>query len=404
MKKFLGISLASAMLFAGGYEFGLGAGRSQVVHAPISHFDSYNLRIGKKLEKNHVLRFELERSEKFGGFNDPKHNINLTNEHLLRAMINVEKDFKWGRAIPYAFVGAGYQWVSGDYDNNLIGNAGLGLKLPIYKALNLFAEVRAIRDFGNNDNYYGWLSGLGFAFGATPEQPKVVDSDGDGVADSLDKCPNTPANVKVDANGCPVDSDGDGVADYLDTCPNTPANVKVNANGCPIDSDGDGVADYLDKCPNTPANAKVDANGCPVDSDGDGVADYLDKCPNTPSGMKVNNVGCPVSFNFEVQFDCCKAEIKPQYMERIRKFAEFLKQNPGYKAEIQGYTDNTGSKEYNILLSQRRAKAVYDALIKLGVPKDRLTWAGYGPANPIAPNDTPEGRAKNRRVVAKLFY
>jgi len=122
-----------------------------------------------------------------------------------------------------------------------------------------------------------------------------VDSDHDGVADYLDRCPNTPAGVQVDANGCPVDSDGDGVADYLDKCPNTPRGAPVDATGCPKDSDGDGVADYLDKCPNTPANARpVDANGCPVDSDHDGVADYLDKCPNTAAGTQVDANGCPV--------------------------------------------------------------------------------------------------------------
>jgi OOP family OmpA-OmpF porin len=121
-----------------------------------------------------------------------------------------------------------------------------------------------------------------------------IDTDKDGVPDHLDKCPNTPAGVRVDASGCPVDSDGDGVADYLDKCPNTPRGVKVDANGCPVDTDKDGVPDYLDKCPNTPAGVKVDSNGCPVDSDGDGVPDYLDKCPNTPRGTKVDANGCSI--------------------------------------------------------------------------------------------------------------
>ena len=121
------------------------------------------------------------------------------------------------------------------------------------------------------------------------------DSDGDGVPDNLDRCPNTPHGVAVDANGCPRDSDGDGVPDYLDRCPNTPRGTPVDANGCPRDSDGDGVPDNLDRCPNTPPNARpVDANGCPVDTDGDGVPDYLDRCPNTAPGTRVDANGCPI--------------------------------------------------------------------------------------------------------------
>jgi OOP family OmpA-OmpF porin len=310
---------------------------------------------------------------------------------------------------------------------------GIGAKYLINEKWSVFGELRGLRDFNNNDNHDGLLFGFIYKF-QQPKAPVVLDSDHDGVADYLDKCPNTPAGVKVDQNGCPVDSDHDGVADYLDKCPNTPAGVKVDQNGCPVDSDRDGVADYLDKCPNTPAGVKVDQNGCPVDSDHDGVADYLDKCPNTPAGVKVDqngcpvdsdhdgvpdyldkcpntpkgfNVdknGCPVTFNFAIHFDNNSAKIKPEYMEKIKEFAEFLKQNPNVKAEIQGYTDNRGSAVYNQKLSQRRAKAVYEALIKLGIDKNRLSYKGYGEANPIAPNDTPEGREKNRRVVAKLIF
>ena len=85
-------------------------------------------------------------------------------------------------------------------------------------------------------------------------------------------------------------------------------------------------------------------------------------------------------------------------------FAEFLKQNPSVKAEIQGYTDNKGSKAYNIKLSAKRAKSVYNELINLGISADRLSYKGYGPENPIASNATAEGKLLNRRVVAKLIY
>ena len=140
----------------------------------------------------------------------------------------------------------------------------------------------------------------------TPKNVKVdkngcpIDSDGDGVPDYLDKCPNTPADAygKIDDYGCPVDTDGDGVPDYLDRCANTPLAAKgfINEKGCPLDTDKDGVPDYMDKCSSTPDGVTVDAEGCPVDTDGDGVADYLDLCPKTPADAKasVDKNGCPL--------------------------------------------------------------------------------------------------------------
>lgn len=90
--------------------------------------------------------------------------------------------------------------------------------------------------------------------------------------------------MKVGPDGCPLDSDGDGVPDSYDKCPNTPPGTKVDADGCPLDSDGDGIPDSIDKCPDTPKGVIVNADGCPLDSDGDGVPDGIDECPNTLPG------------------------------------------------------------------------------------------------------------------------
>lgn len=244
----------------------------------------------------------------------------------------------------------------------------------------------------------------------TPEGVKVdkdgcpLDSDKDGVYDYLDKCPGTPEGVKVDSNGCPLDSDKDGVYDYLDKCPGTPEGVKVDANGCPLDSDKDGVADYLDKCPNTPERAKVDPNGCPLDSDKDGVYDGLDKCPNSPVGSKVDKDGCEISISLMVFFDTNRSEVKEQYYDEIEKVAKFMKQYPDIKIEIAGHTDSRGSREKNIKLSQERAAAVANVLVKkFGISKDRVSAKGYGPDKPIYTNETEEGRQKNRRVEAVII-
>ena len=108
---------------------------------------------------------------------------------------------------------------------------------------------------------------------------KLIDTDGDGVTDSLDQCNDTPSGQTVDSNGCSdsqKDSDVDGVNDDVDTCPDTPSGETVDSNGCSdsqIDTDGDGVTDDIDTCPDTPSGRIVDENGCsnPIYLDSNGV-------------------------------------------------------------------------------------------------------------------------------------
>ena len=222
------------------------------------------------------------------------------------------------------------------------------------------------------------------------------DSDGDGVPDHKDECPNTPKGVKVDERGCPLDTDGDGVPDYLDECPNTPKGVEVDEKGCPPDSDGDGVPDYLDECPGTPKGAKVDERGCPLDTDGDGVPDYLDECPGTPKGAKVDERGCWVIS--EALFDFNKYLIKTEFYPHLDEIITVLQENPTLVVEIQGHTDNVGSSQYNRKLSENRANAVKNYLIKKGINDQRLIAVGFGFSRPKTTNRTEEGKALNRRV------
>lgn len=235
-----------------------------------------------------------------------------------------------------------------------------------------------------------------------PAAPKPVDkdSDGDGVVDSKDKCPNTPAGRKVNSDGCELDSDGDGVVDGLDRCPTTPAGRKVNSQGCEIDSDGDGVFDDQDKCPGTPAGQKVGPNGCEVDSDGDGIVDSQDKCPTVYAKTAD---GCPVAAPAKlvlegVNFDNDQATLKADAMTILDQAAESLKQWGNIKVEVAGHTDSLSSDAYNLSLSQRRADVVRSYLIGKGIDGDRLTAKGYGESSPVAENESEAGRYKNRRV------
>ncbi len=241
------------------------------------------------------------------------------------------------------------------------------------------------------------------------------DSDGDGVADEEDACPDTPKGVKVDDRGCPLDTDGDGVPDYLDRCPDTPKGVRVDKDGCPLDSDGDGVPDYLDRCPDTPKGAPVDKDGCPLDSDGDGVPDYLDKCPDTPKGVPVDDAGCPPELitvhddgtwevKTQVFFDLNKAVIRDEAKPALDQLAEAMKspRYAGWSVEVQGHCDKSGPRTFNERLSQKRADAVREYLVARGVAADRLVAKGYAWDRPRYPNDR-EHRALNRRVEFRPF-
>ena len=201
----------------------------------------------------------------------------------------------------------------------------------------------------------------------------------------------------------PADSDGDGVVDELDACPDTPEGVTVDAKGCPLDSDGDGVPDYMDRCPDTPATVIVHSDGCPVDSDGDGVPDYLDRCPNTPEGATVNEVGC-WAFRATALFNTNSSYIMGSAYPLLDEVVTILKNDPEMKLEIQGHADNTGTPEYNLWLSERRANRVMDYMVSKGIDPDRLTAKGYGSTQPVVSNDTAEGRARNRRVELKRVF
>ncbi len=196
------------------------------------------------------------------------------------------------------------------------------------------------------------------------------------------------------------DSDGDGVKDKDDKCPN----VAGTANGCP-DADGDGVADADDQCPDVAGTV----NGCP-DTDGDGVADINDKCPNVAGPDQ----GCP-KHHFEhvaimekaqkgLFFNTGSAVIKEESFVVLDNVYKLMSENKNIKLSIEGHTDNTGSADGNKKLSQERADAAKAYLVNKGIDASRISTKGYGQDKPVADNSTTEGRQKNRRVEFRIKY
>ena len=277
----------------------------------------------------------------------------------------------------------------------------------------------------------------------TPVKAPVADSDYDGVPDSLDKCPLTPAGSAADDKGCPPDADKDGVPDSADKCPGTPAGAKVDAKGCPNNpgpaagnsggnwkgGGGPGYGNgepvkfinnnnvYATPAPDKPAE-KAPAKPAPEpkaspvarndDADQDGVPDTKDLCPGTAAGVKVNEKGCALplekdlSITLKVLFATDKATIISKAMEDIRKVADFMRTYPDATVIIEGHTDDRASDMHNVLLSYRRAEAVRRELIRAGADPAHLKAVGYGEAMPVAGNDTEEVRQQNRRVVATV--
>ncbi|PWN57371.1 OmpA family protein [Abyssibacter profundi] len=231
----------------------------------------------------------------------------------------------------------------------------------------------------------------------------VGDADGDGVNDTLDRCPNTPAGVAVTLEGCEADDDFDGVVNSIDQCPRTPNGVPVDATGCSADADLDGVLDAYDECPDSAPGAQVNARGCEgvQDADEDGVADSMDRCPGTGAGIVVDTEGCAIKQTFAlegVKFEFNSAKLTANAKIVLQDVIDTLSGQPSMQAQVAGHTDSKGLAAYNERLSEERAMSVKQFLVDNGIDADRLTVVGYGESKPIASNDTEEGREANRRV------
>jgi OOP family OmpA-OmpF porin len=150
-----------------------------------------------------------------------------------------------------------------------------------------------------------------------------------------------------------------------------------------------------------PATAPAAAPAMPADSDGDGVTDDADRCANTPAGDRVGPHGCSCDVTVQLQYEFDSDSLTADDKARLDVVAQRLKELTFESGEVGGYTDSIGDDAYNLDLSKRRAQSALDYLTSLGIAPGQMTALGYGEADPIADNATPEGQALNRRAVIR---
>jgi len=310
--------------------------------------------------------------------------------------------------------------------NALVYDLDLGIKYQIIN--NLSVKLEGGFHFPNTDNlddiaigkdkdfYATGIIGISYSFFGKK------DSDGDGILDDVDKCPDQPEDFDrfQDDDGCPdLDNDGDGIPDIMDRCPDTPEDFDgfQDDDGCPdIDNDMDGIPDSLDQCPNEAEDIDgfKDDDGCPdLDNDSDGVADSVDNCPNVPGSIA--NKGCPdeslndstyttapkeIVIEGQATFATGKADILPEAHSELNRIVKILQLYPDINWRIEGYTDKVETENLLVRpLSLRRAEAILNYFVSQGLPSFQFRVYDMGDKFPIANNNTEYGRKKNRRVV-----
>jgi OOP family OmpA-OmpF porin len=266
-----------------------------------------------------------------------------------------------GRFKPYLLGGIGYvkttAYSQPDRDN-FQANLGGGALIPIFNDRTHFRAELLARWEDDDISFTDIILNMGvsFQFGDKPE----------------------PAPAPVVVPVVVEDEDNDGVPDSIDRCPGTPAGELVDEYGCTLDSDGDGVPDEIDKCWDTPPNTEVDETGCPIV-----VVPEIIELP-----------GVNFRTNSDMLLDGANTA--------LNEAAQILLDNPALVVEVAGHTDSDGDETYNASLSLGRALAVRDYLIGVGIDPARVTARGYGESEPIADNATAEGRAQNRRVELRV--
>lgn len=478
-------------------------------------FDTENFTFGGEIKYSRFLNrsFNLDIPLRIGDASYPLSDSTTLNSTFGSLDLNVVYKLNNGYLIPekgffapYIFAGIGANYLNDLSEDKVDAQIPLGLGFNFKLAKNIRLQIQseyrfaAMKDYNNLRH----TAGLSFLFGGGSEIENVIleaDTDGDGVNDLNDDCPELAGTEQF--RGCP-DSDGDDVPDSDDDCPNERGNLKgcpdldkdgvadkddkcpekrgvASNDGCPLapkDGDRDGVLDKDDKCPTERGLTRFDGcpdndgdgtpdiedncplvigskelKGCP-DTDKDGITDAEDRCPTTPGTVEKN--GCPENpdpnviivdsppvistptttpvqtttiitpapivttpvtrttlsaevrevLDFamrDVQFETGSSSLKVTSYGVLEKLAVIMLDYPEYNMSIEGHTDSLGDDARNQKLSEERAKACLDYLVKKGVEENRMSYIGLGEVQPIADNKRTKGRAKNRRVEFRVY-
>jgi outer membrane protein OmpA-like peptidoglycan-associated protein len=357
----------------------------------------------------------------------------------LRAQLMFQYPLAGAKLYPFAAVGLGMMYTSSDFlgnDADYPLHVGAGVRWFVTDSIAVRADARFLRGPSEQDPYtlnasYGEIM-VGVSWtpsastgGATIEEPPPPpvdrDSDGDGIPDSVDKCPNEPEDKDMyqDDDGCPdLDNDGDGIPDAQDKCPLDPEDKDgfQDDDGCPDkDNDADGIPDNVDKCPNEPEDKDgfQDLDGCPdPDNDGDGIPDAIDKCPNEPETINGNqdDDGCPdrgdplvilspdrldlldaITFR-GTTINKASLNVLGQVGATLRAHTEI------WRLRLTVHVQPSRDPDKDMELSQKRAQVLKDWLVKYGIDEKRLEPRGFGGTKPLVPPDTKGSAQINERV------
>src|SRR5690606_22261133 len=242
-------------------------------------------------------------------------------------------------------------------------SGGLGMNFWLWPKIGLNIEAQYVAVPSVKSDYIDFFqakAGIAFRFGKN-------DRDKDGIPDEEDECPDTPGITEF--NGCP-DTDGDKIPDHLDECPE---------EACP---NGEETDEYYCE------------NGCKRMKEKPVEEEPVETI--TPEPVE------EISFE-DVLFEFDSYSLTAEGSVKVKEAAEIIKNGEG-NYFVDGFADSVGNENYNLKLSENRAQAVKDALVTEGVAPERLQVRGFGEQYPKCTNDTPEGRACNRRVVVLERY